>query len=887
VTEVTGPPEHDRIEPVDIQVEMQRSYIDYAMSVIVGRALPDVRDGLKPVHTRILYAMYDGGFRPDRGFFKCSRVVGEVMGNYHPHGDSAIYDALVRMAQPWSMRMPLVDGQGNFGSPGNDPAAAMRYTECRLAPLAMEMLRDINEDTVDFRPNYDGRSAEPVVLPARFPNLLVNGSQGIAVGMATNIPPHNLREVGAGVQWYLDNYERLEAPAAPETQTENEDGTPVRAPYEDLLDGLMERIPGPDFPTRGLIVGRRGIREAYRTGRGSITMRAVVEHEELHGRNCLVVKQLPYQVNPDNLASKIAELVRDGRLTGIADVRDETSGRTGQRLVIVLKRDAVGKVVLNNLYKHTQLQDTFGVIMLSLVDGVPRTLRLDQMIRYWVAHQIEVIQRRTRFRLRKAQERLHIVAALLAAIDAIDQVIALIRGSESASAAQVGLMGLLSIDEIQARAILDMQLRKLAALERQELTAERDELESRIADLQDILDSPVRQREIIGTELGEIVSRHGDARRSEIIAFDGDVADEDLIAESDIVVTITRGGYAKRTNTDQYRAQKRGGKGVRGAALRSDDIVDHFFVTSTHDYMLFFTNKGRVYRAKGYELPDAGRDARGQHVANLLAFQPDEEIAEVLTLRDYSVAPYLVLATKSGLVKKSRLSEFDSPRSGGLIAINLREDDEVISAALVSPEQDLLLVSKGAQGLRFTASDDQMRPMGRATSGVIGMRFNEGDELLGMYVVTEGEDVLVATDRGYAKRTPIDEYPLRGRGGLGVITARIVEDRGSLVGALMVNPEDEVFAITSAGGVIRTPARDVKQSGRQTMGVRLMNLASGVSVVALARNAESAVEADDVADGDEGTADGVDVTVDEAEPTGDAETDETPAEEISEDEIDD
>jgi DNA gyrase subunit A len=840
VTEVLGPPEgHDRTEPVDIQVEMQRSYIDYAMSVIVGRALPDVRDGLKPVHTRILYAMYDGGFRPDRGYFKCSRVVGEVMGNYHPHGDSAIYDALVRMAQPWSMRMTLVDGQGNFGSPGNDPPAAMRYTECRLAPLAMEMLRDINEETVDFRPNYDGRSAEPVVLPARFPNLLVNGSEGIAVGMATKIPPHNLREVGAGVQWYLDNYERFEALSHDAASAEALSEDRRREVATELLDGLMERITGPDFPTRGLIVGRRGIREAYRTGRGSITMRAVVEHEEIHGRNCLVVKQLPFQVNPDNLATKIAELVRDGRLSGIADIADETSGRTGQRLVIKLKRDAIAKVVLNNLYKHTQLQDTFGVNMLALVDGVPRTLRLDQMIRYWVAHQIEVIQRRTRFRLRKAQERLHIVAALLAAIDAIDAVITLIRGSESAAAAQVGLMGLLNIDEVQARAILDMQLRKLAALERQELIDERDKLEAQIADLQAILDSPARQREIIGTELGEIVSKYGDDRRTEIVAYDGEVADEDLIAESDTVVTITRGGYAKRTNTDQYRAQRRGGKGVRGAALRSDDIVDHFFVTSTHDYILFFTNKGRVYRAKGYELPDAGRDARGQHVANLLAFQPDEEIAEVLTLRDYTVAPYLVLATKSGLVKKSRLAEYDSARTGGLIAINLREDDEVISAALVSPEEDLLLVSKSAQALRFHADDEQLRPMGRATSGVIGMRFNEGDELLGMYVVREGEDVLVATDGGYAKRTPADQYPLRNRGGLGVITARIVEDRGGLVGALLVRPEDEVFAITSAGGVIRTRAGEVKQSGRQTMGVRLMNLATGDSVVALARNAES------------------------------------------------
>ena len=514
-------------------------------------------------------------------------------------------------------------------------------------------------------------------------------------------------------------------------------GQPRRAPYEDLLDGLMERIKGPDFPTRGLIVGRRGIREAYRTGRGSVIMRAVVDVEEIQGRTCLVVKELPFQVNPDNLASKIAELQRDGRLPGIADMRDETSGRTGQRLVIVLKRDAIAKVVLNNLYKHTQLQDTFGVNMLALVDGVPRTLRLDQMIRYWVAHQIDVIVRRTRFRLRKAQERLHIVAALLKAIDRIDEVIALIRGSESAAVAQTGLMALLEIDEIQARAILDMQLRKLAALERQELVNERDELEARIADLESILASPARQREIVGSELAEIVTKFGDDRRTEIIAYDGDVTDEDLIAESDIVVTITHGGYAKRTNTDQYRAQRRGGKGVRGAQLRSDDIVDHFFVTSTHHWILFFTNKGRVYRAKGYELPDTGRDARGQHVANMLAFQPDEHIAEVLALRDYQVAPYLVLATKAGLVKKSRLGEYDSPRSGGLIAINLREDDEVIGASLVSPDEDLLLISKGAQAIRFPADDEQLRPMGRATSGVIGMRFTNGDELLGMYVVAK------------------------------------------------------------------------------------------------------------------------------------------------------
>jgi DNA gyrase subunit A len=851
-----------RIEPVDIQVEMQRSFLDYAMSVIVGRALPDVRDGLKPVHIRILYAMYDGGYRPDRGYFKCARVIGDVMGNYHPHGDSAIYDALVRMAQDWAMRMPLVDGQGNFGSPGDDPAAAMRYTECRLTPLAMEMLRDIDKETVDFRPNYDGKSAEPVVLPARFPNLLVNGSEGIAVAMATKIPPHNLREVAAGAQWCLENFEATD---------------------EELLVALLERIHGPDFPTAAQIVGRRGIQDAYRTGRGSITMRAVVEVEEDNrGRTCLVVTELPFQVNPDSLILKIAELANDGRITGIANVQDESSARVGRRIVIVLKRDAVAKVVLNNLYKHTQLQDTFGANMVALVDGVPRTLRLDQMIRYWVLHQIEVVIRRTRYLLRKAQERAHILSALIKAIDQIDAVIALIRASESASAAQQGLMDMLEIDEIQARAILDMQLRKLAALERQQLIDEYEELMAEIAEYESILASPEKQRRIVSDELAEITEKFGNDRRTEIIAYDGDMSIEDLIAEEDVVVTITRGGYAKRTKTDLYRAQRRGGKGVRGAQLRTDDIVDHFFVTTTHHWILFFTNKGRVYRAKAYELPDAQRDARGQHVANLLAFQPDEHIAEVLALRDYTVAPYLVLATASGLVKKSRLTDFDSPRSGGIIAINLREDDEVIAARLVSPDEDLLLISKNAQSIRFRATDDALRPMGRATSGVIGMRFTEGDRLLGMYVVTDGADVLVATGGGYAKRTPADQYPVQGRGGLGVVTARIVDARGELIGALMVHPEDEVYAITSAGGVIRTSAAEIKISGRQTMGVRLVNLGEGHSLVAIARNAEAAgsaavIEAD--ADGSDPAgpeATEPDASGPEAAPASDSESDTDP-----------
>src|SRR5216110_617022 len=660
---------------------MQRSYLDYAMSVIVGRALPDVRDGLKPVHVRILYAMLDGGYRPDRGYFKCSRVIGDVMGNYHPHGDSAIYDALVRMAQPWSMRMPLIDSQGNFGSPGNDPPAAMRYTECRLAPLAMEMLRDINEDTVDFRENYDGRSSEPVVLPSRFPNLLINGSEGIAVGMATKIPPHNLREVAAGVAWYLDHFD---------------------ASDEELLDALMERVKGPDFPTRGLIVGRRGIRDAYQTGRGSIIMRAVVEVEEdSRGRTCLVVKELPFQVNPDNLAQKIAELVKDGRIGGISTIQDESSGRTGQRLVIVLKRDAVAKVVLNNLYKHTQLQETFGANMLALVDGVPRTLNLAKFVRHYVDHQIEVIVRRTRYRLRKAEERAHILRGLVKALDALDAVIALIRRSPTVEEARAGLIELLDIDEVQATAILDMQLRRLAALERQKIIDELAKIEIDIAELKEILAKPERQRRIVSEELAAIVEKWGDERRTRIVPFDGDVSMEDLIAREDVVVTITRTGYAKRTRTDLYRAQKRGGKGVMGAGLKQDDIVAHFFVCSTHDWILFFTNKGRVYRAKAYELPEANRNARGQHVANLLAFQPGETIAEVITLKNYEVAPYLVLATKSGLVKKTKLSDFDSNRSGGIVAINLREDDELIDASLISPTDDLLLVSKHAQSIRF------------------------------------------------------------------------------------------------------------------------------------------------------------------------------------------
>ncbi|WP_280262826.1 DNA gyrase subunit A [Nocardia wallacei] len=819
MTETTLPPDGgDRIEPVDIQQEMQNSYIDYAMSVIVGRALPEVRDGMKPVHRRILYAMFDNGYRPDRGYVKSARPVAETMGNYHPHGDVPIYDTLVRMAQPWSLRYPLVDPQGNFGSRGNDGPAAMRYTECRLTPLAMEMLREIEEETVDFAPNYDGRSREPVVLPSRVPALLINGSGGIAVGMATNIPPHNLREVAEAIYWALDNHE---------------------ADEETTLAACMEAVKGPDFPTHGLIVGTQGIQDAYKTGRGSIRMRGVVEIEEDNrGRTTIVITELPYQVNTDNFVNAIAEQVKDGKIAGISDVHDESSDRAGMRIVVTVKRDAVAKVVLNNLYKHTQLQTSFGANMLAIVDGVPRTMRLDQLIRLYVAHQLDVIVRRTRYRLRKAEERAHILRGLVKALDALDEVIALIRRSADTETARTGLMELLEIDEIQATAILDMQLRRLSALERQKIIDELAKIELEIADLKDILDKPERQRAIVRDELKEIVDKHGDDRRTKIVAADGDVADEDLIAREDVVVTITETGYAKRTKTDLYRSQKRGGKGVMGAGLKQDDLVKHFFVTSTHDWLLFFTNLGRVYRVKAYELPEASRVARGQHVANLLAFQPEEKIAQVIQIKTYEDQPYLVLATRNGLVKKSRLTDFDSNRSGGIVAVNLRDSDELVGAALCSAEDDLLLVSAHGQSIRFAANDEVLRPMGRATSGVQGMRFNTDDWLLSLNVVRDDTFLLVATSGGYAKRTAIEEYTAQGRGGKGVLTIQYDPKRGNLVGALIVDDEDEIYAITSSGGVIRTAANQVRRAGRQTKGVRLMNLGDGDTLLAIARNAD-------------------------------------------------
>ena len=825
----------ERIKHMDLQQEMRESYLAYALSVIVERALPDVRDGMKPVHRRVIYAMYDGGYRPDRGYNKCSRVVGDVMGKYHPHGDSAIYDTLVRMAQSWSMRNLLVDGQGNFGSPGDDPAAAMRYTECRMAPLAMEMVRDIDKDTVDFVPNYDGKTQEPTVLPSRFPNLLVNGSSGIAVGMATNIPPHNMREMADGVHWALDHPD---------------------ASREELLEALIARIKGPDFPTGATILGHKGIEQAYRTGRGLITMRAVVNTEEIKGRMCLVVTELPYQVNPDRLVVSIREGVRDGKIQGIADMRDETSGRTGQRLVLVLKRDAVPKVVLNNLYKHSQLQQTFGANMLALVDGVPRTLSLDAFIRHWVSHQLDVIERRTRYLKREAEERDHILQGYLKALDMIDEVVALIRRSPDADAARTGLMDLLDVDQVQADAILAMQLRRLAALERQKILDEHNELMRRIADYNDILAKPERQRKIVGDELDEIVAKYGDERRTKILPFSGEMNVEDLIAEENVVVTVTHSGFIKRTKADEYRAQHRGGKGIKGAKLREDDVVDHFFLTSTHNWLLFFTNKGRVYRIKAYELPEGSRDSKGQHVANLLQLQPGETIQTVLSIPNYEVTKYLVLATRSGKVKKTALAEYDSPRQGGLIAVRLMTDengevaDELIGAALCNAEDDIILVSKLGMSLKFAADDDQLRPMGRQTAGVQGMKFRDGDELLAMDVVwgDTDKDLLVVTNEGFAKRTAISEYRLQGRNGFGVKALQLAEGRGSLVGAVIVAEDDQILAIMKSGKVIRSDVAEVKRTGRTTQGVTLAKPDKGDEIISIARNEEKDDPEDEAAD---------------------------------------
>jgi DNA gyrase subunit A len=802
----------ERIQPVEIEEELQRSYLDYAMSVIVGRALPDVRDGLKPVHRRILYSMFEGGMRAGTQHRKAAAAVGDVMKKYHPHGDTAIYDALVRMGQPWAIRYPLIDGHGNFGSIDGDPPAAMRYTEARLSPLAMELLREIDEDTVDFVDNYDGQEIEPVVLPSRFPNLLVNGSTGIAVGMATNVPPHNLVEMCNAVIATISN-------------------------PDITLPELLAIVPGPDFPTGALIIGTGGIREAYATGRGVIRMRAVIEVEETGGRERLVVTELPYQVNKANLAMKIADLVKDRRVTGIADLRDE-SNRQGMRLVIELKRDAHTQVVLNQLHKMTQLQETFGVINLALVDGVPRTLSLKDTILAYIGHQVEVITRRTRYRLRKAQERAHVLEGLIVALDHLDEVIALIRGAESADAALGDLQQRFDLSETQARAILDMQLRRLAALERQRILDEHHDLLVLITDLRNILDDPSRIREIITTELAQLRDKYGDSRRTRILPGEDDLDVADLIAEEEIVVTLTRAGYAKRVKASEYRTQRRGGKGVAGTALKEDDIVRDLFVTTTHHWLLFFTNRGRVYRVKAWEIPEKSRTARGTYVANVpgLALERGETIAAVVDLRDFAAEGYLVFATRRGMIKRTPLSEYDSPRSV-LIAISLKEGDELIGVQVTSGDDEIMLVSRQAMAIRF--AEDEVRPMGRDTSGVKGMGLDPDDEVLSMCRAVPDGQLLIVTEEGYGKRTPLERYPLQRRGGKGVRTAQITQHRGGLVGALVAAYEQEIFIVTDTGTIVRMDVRDIRPTGRATQGVRVMKPSEGAKVASIAPVIES------------------------------------------------
>ncbi len=797
-----------RVEPVDIEDELSSSYLDYAMSVIVGRALPGVRDGLKPVHRRILFAMYEGGLRAGTHYRKAASAVGDVMKKYHPHGDTAIYDALVRMGQDWAIRYPLIDGHGNFGSIDGDPPAAMRYTEARLSQIAMELLRDIDEETVDFVENYDGEEEEPVVLPSRFPNLLVNGSAGIAVGMATNAPPHNLVEMSNAVL----------------TQLYNPDIT---------LAELMEIVPGPDFPTGAEVLGTEGIRAAYETGRGSIRMRAVTEVEETPKGERIIVTELPYQVNKANLAMKIADLVKEKRITGIRDLRDES--KRDIRLVIDLKRDANAQVVLNQLYKMTQLQDSFGVINLALVDGVPRTLDLKDTIAEYIGHQVQIITRRTQYRLRKAEERAHVLEGLIIALDNLDEVIALIRSAPSADEAMGGLQSRFELTEVQARAILDMQLRRLAQLERQRITDEYNELSERIADLRDILARPERIREIIATELAEIRDKYGDARRTRILPGGGDFEDEDLIPVEDVVLTLTRAGYVKRTRASEYRTQRRGGKGVSGTTLKADDIVRDLFVTTTHHWLLFFTNQGRVYRVKTWRIPEKSRTARGVYVANVegLTLQPDEKIAAVLQLRDLSANGdrFLVFSTREGMVKRTPLAAYDSPRQV-LIAINLREGDELIGVQLTGGDDELVLVSRKGMAIRFHEAD--ARSMGRDTSGVRGMALDANDEVLAMASCFEDGQLLVVTEEGYGKRTPLERYPMQKRGGKGVKTAQLTDARGGLVGALVAAYEQDIFVVTDTGTVIRMDVKDIRPTGRATQGVRIMTPSEGAKVAAVA-----------------------------------------------------
>ena len=804
---ITPPLEFGRVEPVEIQVEMERSFLEYSMSVIMARALPDARDGLKPVHRRILYAMFESGVRPDRPHVKCSRVVGDVVGKYHPHAPEAVYDALARMAQDFSLRHPLVDGHGNFGSP-HDPPGAMRYTECRLAPLAMQLLAGIDEDTVDMVSNYDGKEEEPWVLPARFPNLLVNGSQGIAVGMATNIPPHNLGEVIDATIHLIDHPE----------------ATP---------DDLMAFVKGPDFPTGGLILGRAGIQDAYRTGRGSIKMRAIASIEDGPRGPQIIATEIPYQASVESIAEKSAELVNARTIEGIREIRNERANRVN-RLVFELKRDATATVVLNNLYKHTPLQSSFPVNMVALVDGVPRTLNLAQMLTAYVGHQVEVVTRRSQYRLRRAAERAHIVEGLLRALDLIDQIIALIRSSADKAAARVGLMAEpLSFSEVQAEHILDMTLSRLTRLGRSDLESEMAKLRETIAELEAILADPGRLRQVIKDELSEVRAKHAEPRRAQITFDPGDLDSLDLIEDEDLVVTMSQAGYIKTVSADAFRTQGRGGRGVAGARLRDNDYVERIVHTTAHAYLLFFSNRGKVYRLKAHEIPMKERTARGTAIVNLLALAPNERIQAIIDTRDYETSRFLVFVTKKGQVKKTRFTEYDSSRRDGLIAINLREDDELVRVIQTGGEDDIFMVAKSGMTVRF--SEDEVRASGRAAQGVIGMRLRDDDEVVSADAPRpDAPDLLVVTDAGFGKRTKLERFPRKGRGTMGVRGIRLTARRGYVVAAFMVGLDDEIFLISSGGTTIRMAVREISSQGRDATGVKIMNLDEGQSVAAVA-----------------------------------------------------
>ncbi|MEA2486537.1 MAG: gyrase subunit [Actinomycetota bacterium] len=804
------------VQEVTIEEEVAHSFLEYAMSVIVSRALPDVRDGLKPVHRRILYSGLEAGLRSDRQHRKCAALVGDVMKKYHPHGDQAIYDALARLAQDFSTRYMLIDGQGNFGSIDGDAPAAQRYTECRLSSLAMEMVRDIDEETVDFGPNYDGYESEPLVLPSRFPNLLANGSAGIAVGMATNIPPHNLGEV---IDAILDLLEHPD----------------IAADADQALKVCMKHIKGPDFPTGALIIGQQGIRDAQTTGRGSIKMRAVCEIEEgPKGNPRVIVTELPYQVNKARLQEKIAELVnaKDRKLEGIADLRDESSDRGGMRIVIDLKRNAVPQVVLNQLYKRTQLQDTFGVNMLALVDGVPRTLTIGEAIQEYITHQVDVIVRRTRYRLRKAEERSHILEGLIIALDHIDEIVALIRAAADTEEARLGLIARFGLTEIQAQHILDMPLRRLTALEQDKIREEHAELQKTIKELRSILNDPARVRAVIGEELRDIKRRFADPRRTKLMPDEGEFDIEDLIADEDLVVSVSRDGYVKTVPLDTYKRQGRGGRGVRGAALKEGDIVEHLLSTTAHAYLLMFSSSGRVYRLKAHEIPKRDRTARGTAVVNVVAMRPDDRVAAVIDTRDYETNRYLLIATKRGMVKKTLFREYDSSRREGIIALNLRDGDEVVRVRPSSGKNDVLLITKKGKAIRF--SEEKVRPMGRTATGVIGIRLDPDDEVVASDVIESGEELLVVTEFGYGKRTKLTEFPRKGRGGKGVIAAKLTKPRGQIAGASVVTPGDEVFLISDDGVVIRMAVNTISRQGRPATGVRVMNLDPGTRVAGVA-----------------------------------------------------